>query len=395
MMELILIVVCITCGGLIIYHHVGYPLFLKWYSKSHPIKTVPKTLRGYRQAQNDSLRPSVTVVVPAFNESRWIAEKIRNLAALDYPKSQLTVIIACDGCTDDTVEIAEQTIQEAICSDTYFEVHSYTLNRGKVALLNDEMTYVQSEITAFSDVSALISLDALLIAEQHFMNPDVGVVNAQYQLLDQTNQGETNYWRYQGQVKLNEASLGSTLGAHGALYLFRTALFEPLSENTINDDFVLPMEIIRKGYLAHYEPNMVALELEPTQQESDFKRRLRISAGNMQQMIHLFELFSPRYKGVAFAFFSGKGLRLATPYLMLICFSCSLVLMHNFLFMILLLLQIFAYSLGALGVLFPRLFSYKICQLVTYIVAGHYANFIGGLRYLLGLENGRWARVNR
>ncbi|NMV11706.1 glycosyltransferase family 2 protein, partial [Vibrio parahaemolyticus] len=102
-----------------------------------------------------------------------------------------------------------------------------------------------------------------------------------------------------------------TIGSHGAFYTFRTHLFEPLEVSTINDDFILPMRIVLRGYSAIYEPNMLALELEQSSDDADFKRRLRISAGNMQQLMQLKKLLLPRYRGTAFAFLSGKVLRLA------------------------------------------------------------------------------------
>lgn len=394
MIDWILMFACLLSAALIVYHHVGYPIFLKWYSNRHPLKHVKETLRGYRDGKADRVRPTITILVPAYNEERWIADKIRNLASLDYPRDRLKVIIACDGCSDKTADIAQDTIQEAVCADTLFEVRVFEQNRGKLALINEQIKTIDSDITALSDVSALISIDALLVAEQHFKSPKTGVVNGCYKLMESLSAGEAKYWQYQTQVKQNEASLGSTLGAHGAFYLFRTHLFEPLPANTINDDFILPMEIVRKGYRAEYDSNMVALEMEATNEHNDFKRRLRISAGNMQQAIRLSDLFLPKHKGVAFAFFSGKGLRLITPYLMITCLVCSIALMEHPIFMAALCAQIAVYSAAILTLSFPHIFDYKVFKLLSYIVSGHYANFIGGLRYLIGLESGRWTRIN-
>ncbi|MBW3697798.1 glycosyltransferase family 2 protein [Vibrio sp. T187] len=395
MIDLILMAICFMSGALIVYHHVGYPLILRWYSRIHPSMKIKEVWRGYKVAEADLDLPSVTILVPAFNEEQWIADKIRNLAALDYPRNKLKVIIACDGCSDHTVNIAQMTIQEAICSDIHIEIHDHQQNRGKVAIVNEELQGIDSDITALSDVSALISLDALLIASEHFSDKTVGVVNATYCLCPSENQGEKSYWAYQTVLKQQEASFGSSLGAHGAFYLFRTHLFETLPSNTINDDFILPMQIVKKGYHADYDSNMVALEMEQTNEQNDFRRRLRISAGNMQQAIELFGLFNPRFKGVAFAFFSGKGLRLLTPYLMLTCLLTSLLLRHHVVFELLFWLQISVYITGVVGYLLPKKLSLKPITLVSYLVVGHYANFVGGLRYLLGFENSHWTRVNR
>lgn len=378
---------------LIIYHHFGYPLLLRWLAsrrKEHHHSEV----RGYQNNKTDRQRRSVTIIVPAYNEQRWIADKIRNLAALDYPRSQYKVIIACDGCTDDTVDIAQQTIQEAICSDTHFEILAYEKNRGKVALINHLMPTISSDITVFSDVSSLVAVDALLLADKHFQTYLVGVVNSQYCLMTAGSDGEDKYWRYQAKNQLGESELGANIGAHGALFAFRTHLFENLPQDIINDDFVLPMQIIRKGYIAVYEPMMVAIEQEPTQLHQDIQRRLRISAGNMQQAIHLADLFLPKYRGVAFAFASGKGLRLATPYLMIISLVCSLLLSSNPWFLAAFIAQVTLYLIALLGHLLPNIFKHKVCSLLTYLVVGHFVNLIGGLRYLFGLETGHWNKIN-
>lgn len=395
MIDIVLATLCLFAGVLIVYHHAGYPILLRWYAKRHPKTPVHENQRAYKAEEQDCKLPTVTILVPAFNEQAWIADKIRNLASLDYPKNKLKVVIACDGCTDKTVENAQMAIQEAICSDIYFEIHDHQLNRGKVATVNEELANIDSDITALSDVSALISLDALLIAGEHFKNPKVGVVNATYQLCPTGNEGEDAYWKYQTAVKEREASLGSSLGSHGAFYLFRTHLFSPLPSNTINDDFILPMQIVKQGYIAEYETRMVALELEETNTKADFKRRLRISAGNMQQAIELFSLFSPKFKGIAFAFFSGKGLRLITPYLMIVSLVCSFFLRDYLLFNFLFWAQIAVYTLGIIGYLLPKKLSIKPISLISYLVVGHYANLIGGIRYLIGLENTPWTRVNR
>lgn len=115
----------------------------------------------------------------------------------------------------------------------------------------------------------------------------------------------------------------------------------------------------------------------------------------MQQAIELFSLFSPKFKGIAFAFFSGKGLRLLTPYLMIVSLVCSFFLRDYLLFNFLFWAQIAVYTLGIIGYLLPKKLSIKPISLISYLVVGHYANLVGGIRYLIGLENPPWTRVNR
>ncbi|MCE7565589.1 glycosyltransferase family 2 protein [Aliivibrio fischeri] len=395
-MNLFLIIITSLSIGIVIYHHALYPILLRWFASRHPIKAIKPTCRNFAESKKDRTLPSITMIIPAYNESQWIAEKIRNLSCLDYPSSKLKIIIACDGCTDDTVTIAYNTIQEALCADTHFEILDFEHNRGKVALLNQLIPqYQSSDVIALSDVSALLSYDALLIAAKHFENKNIGVVNPTYHLLAPSSEGEKKYWEYQTLIKQQEATLGSSLGSHGAFYLFRSELFIQLESDTINDDFILPMMIVKQGYQAVYDPSILALELEHVVQEEDFSRRLRISAGNVQQLFRLITLFNPKYKGTAFTFFSGKGLRAMMPYFMLIAYIGSACLLSNPLFLIAFIGQTIGYCIGIISLFLPALFSNKYCQILAYLISGHTANLLGGLNYLLKKPTVPWTRVQK
>jgi cellulose synthase/poly-beta-1,6-N-acetylglucosamine synthase-like glycosyltransferase len=386
-MNALFVLVLLTLSiGSIIYHHIGYPLILRWYAKRCPPRQSPPASRRYRPCKSDQDLPSVTILLPAYNEAPWISEKIRNLASIDYPRDKLKVLIYCDGCSDETAQIARATIQEAICADTFYEVIENKLNRGKVAVLNQCIAQITTDICALTDVSALISVDALLLAAEHFNTPSVGVVNPSYRLLHHHYTGESQYWQYQQNMKQAETSLGSVIGCHGAFYLFRTHLFEPLAADTINDDFILPMQIVQQHYQAVYEPAMLAVELESTDQPDDFRRRLRISAGNMQQALRLWRLFNPRNLGIAFTFFSGKGLRLLMPYFLLLVLLLPLLRLEQPGYQAFLTAQCLFYLLALTGYLLPGTRNNKWIGAITYFVAGHTANLIGGWQYLLGLS---------
>src|SRR5690348_14673419 len=58
--------------------------------------------------------PAVTVVVAVHNEERVIARRLENLLRLDYPREKLEIIVASDGSTDRTNEIALQYRSQGI-----------------------------------------------------------------------------------------------------------------------------------------------------------------------------------------------------------------------------------------------------------------------------------------
>ena len=391
MLESIIVGITISSGLLVIYHHLGYPLILR-FLRRHKTSFLP-TLhqRHYQPEPQDRLLPTITLVMPAYNEQRWIADKIRNLSALDYPADRLAIIIACDGCSDATATIARQVAREAECRHLQIQVEEYQQNVGKVAVINRTMAQVDSELVGLSDISALISVDALLIAAKHFMNPTIGVVNSHYQLLNPGSEGEAAYWRYQSRVKSAEAALGSVLGAHGAFYLFRRDLFHQLAADTINDDFMLPMEIVAQGYRAEQVENITSLELERADSSIEKHRRQRIAAGNLQQLLRLKHLLMPRYRQLAFSFASGKGLRVVMPLLMLLSLSGSLWLAVNSIAWALLAgLQSSGYLLAGWQIRHQQPNCNRLQRTLAYLVSAHLASLSGSLRYLRGNHQGRW-----
>lgn len=379
---------------LVIYHHLGYPLLLKMLARSMPSSQAPTPMaRGYNSSESDHKLPTVAILMPAFNEEQWIADKIRNLATLDYPNDKLRIVLACDGCSDNTATIARETINETACQHLDLTVIEYAVNEGKVAVINKSMSLIDEDIVAMSDISSLISIDALLIAAMHFSDPKVGVVNSRYHLLKPT-EGEKKYWDYQCALQHREAKMGATLGAHGAFYLMRRELFTPLAADTINDDFMLPMSVVAQGYRGTVDDTICAVELEPTNVNQDFKRRLRIGAGNYQQMVRLVALLNPKYRGVAFTFASGKALRVIMPFLMLTAlFGWLWLAQFDVLFLIGAVAQVTVYALVVFIKLFKITPTNSMIATLCYLVSGHTANMIGTLRYIIGLEAGRWQRV--
>lgn len=301
--------------GLIAYHHLGYPALVRLLAW--------RLAKPARTGQQVGFYPSVTIIVPAHNEAAMIEAKIGNLVDLDYP-GELAVIVALDGCTDATRPLAEAELGRQ--RPGHVVLASYDRNIGKVAVLNDQIARASSDIVALTDASALVAPDALMAGVAPFADPAVGVVTGRYSVKGLDSHGEAAYWRYQSDVRASESALAGPIGAHGAFYLFRRSAWTPMPPDTINDDFVLPMTIVAAGLKAVFVPAIVATEGERSKSRQEFRRRIRIGAGNLQQVIRLARLGLPRHGWVAFAFLSGKGLRAILPFLLVAAMAASVVL---------------------------------------------------------------------
>ena len=394
MLDIIMVYILAIAIFLVIYHHVLYPLVLKKVTKNKT--NIPPIIknRHYIFSADDNNLNCFSIIIPAFNEAKFIADKIRNLSFIDYPNDRFELILLCDGCSDDTHNIASQTLNELACLDLNYQLVNFKDNRGKVAVLKDGVAKAQFDNIVFSDVSALLPVNSLLMLDSHFKNPAVGAVSGGYQFVKKGTVGEQYYWRYQSMIKARESSIASVLGAHGAFYALRKSCYEEVPAETINDDFLIPMNVIKLGYRVIYEPRVVAIELEQVNLEQDMSRRLRIAAGNFQQLVYLLPLLSPKYGWNAINFASGKALRAITPFILVVIFVSNIYLVSvHYVFLSLFVCQVFLYSLVMLINLFhisPQLAALK---LICYLVNGYWVALKGSLKYIFGLQKKNWTKI--
>jgi lipopolysaccharide/colanic/teichoic acid biosynthesis glycosyltransferase len=364
----------------IFYHHIGYPILLSYFSAHHPKSDV----------KCDDKFNKFIFIIPMYNEAIYVAEKIANLADLDYPKDYYEVLLLDDGSTDKTSALAKEAIKNH--PDLRIKIQSYPLNQGKVALYNLVIPNIPEDyILFFSDTSASLSTNVLQRANSYFNNPQIGAFCAKYQLKNQALTGEEYYWHYQNAIKSKESCLGTPIGYHGAGYALRKRLWKKLPANTINDDFVMPLKIIEQGFLGIYDEESFSTENEPSYAHLDWMRRVRIASGNIQQVFYLFPLLSPRQGYIAWMFFSGKVLRIFMPFFFMLLLISTLVLaVYNpFFFLPILLGQLLFYLIPILNYCFPT----KHFKIGSYFIKGHYALFMGWFYLLKRNTTPQWKRA--
>jgi cellulose synthase/poly-beta-1,6-N-acetylglucosamine synthase-like glycosyltransferase len=298
----------------VLYAYAGYPVVL-----------LLLRLFIHRPVRKSAIEPFVTLVIPAYNESTVIAAKIRNSVSLHYPADKFEVLIASDGSTDDTVEVAQRT-----ADGNCIRVLAFPQNRGKISVLNDAVREARGEIIIFSDASAILGSDSIRQLVANFADPAVGAVSGIYrvQRASEARLGtqEEIYWKYETFLKTQESKLASILGGHGQILGVRKNLYPFPAVGTINDDYVIPVRILAGGRRVVYEP--LAIAYEEAREMLGFQRRVRIMAGNIQQLREIKGLFWPPRILPLFFFLSHKVIRSVVPFFLLLltvsnCFLLS------------------------------------------------------------------------
>lgn len=123
--------------------------------------------------------PSLTVVVPAFNEGPGVVKTLESIFASDYPADRLTVIAVDDGSTDDTGLALERALSEAGArgwGDRLQVIH-LAKNQGKRGALYQGFKRATSDVIATVDSDSVVPPDALAnLVAPIARHPEVGGV---------------------------------------------------------------------------------------------------------------------------------------------------------------------------------------------------------------------------
>ena len=367
------------CLAILAYTYLGYPVLVWMLARCFG-----------RQPFKEAITPSVSLLIPSYNEEIHIEAKIRNSLALDYPRDQLEIVVASDGSTDRTNALAKAASTEGI------KLIAMPENIGKSAMLSKTVPQLKGEIVVFSDTSSELDGQALRLLMRNFADPSVGCVSGHYRFStaeDLRSHGEGLYWKYETLIKQDESRLHSILGAHGAFYAIRKELFYRLHHSTINDDYLIPMRIVEQGFRAVYEPQAHAWEQETASVEGEFARRRRIAAGNCQQMVELRHMLLPRFGWVSLCFLSHKVLRTLAP-LILVGLTLSSFWLPQPLLSWTIGLQVLLYGSAAVGYFFQRRGKlFRPLSPPLYFCMGNLAMLAGLARYCFSRNKSLWERA--
>jgi Glycosyltransferases, probably involved in cell wall biogenesis len=378
----------VLCVVLFIFPYTIYPgfllLFKAFFSKSSD-----------KNIDISTYQPKVTILVAAYNEEQVIADKIKNCLALNYPSNKIEILIASDGSSDKTEKIVNQFASD----NGNVKLLAYKIREGKVNVLNKAIFHCSGEIIFFSDANAMYNSNAIVNAVRHFNNPQVGCVAGEKRIVQNSNDNNVSgreglYWKVESLIKSMESDLDTVIGADGALYAIRRELYEELPKNTSVDDFLESMLIVIKGYKIAYEPEAFSLESSGESSGKEFNRKVRIAAGNFYNLKYLTSFL--KFNLRSFMFISHKLLRWISPFVLIFLTLLLVVLsIHSKPYQCLLLILLFTYLIGLMGVLFEKisLFRPKHFNFIGYFYLTVLSQLIGFIKFMDGSQKAIWEKM--
>ena len=369
------------CMAIVVYTYVGYGIVLYLLVFVKRLATKAKPLADI----TDDRLPEVTLMVCAYNEEDIIAEKMDNTRRLDYPSDRLHLVWVTDGSNDNT----------NVLLSAYPEVKViyFPERRGKAAALKHGIKEIDTEIVMMTDANTMLNPEAVREVARLMQDPKVGCVSGEKKVMarsdsDEAAQGEGLYWKYESTLKRLDSELYSAMGAAGELCVIRRQLMTDIPDDTLLDDFIISMEIVKKGYKIAYTSNAYAMEYGSADLHEESKRKRRIAAGGLQSCWRLRSLMNPlRHHVVAFQFVSHRVLRWTiTPVCLfaLVPLNTLLVLSgEGIVYTIIWILQILFYASAAAGVRISKYFIFMNL------------NVFRGMAYLFNNSTGMWEKAKR
>ncbi len=289
--------------------------------------------------------PSVSVVIPAYNEGPLVRDSVLSVAKSSYPWTKLEVIVVDDGSTDDTWQYIRQAVREAPV-----EVQSIRTprNRGKRHALHTGFRKATGEVWITVDSDTIVARDALKNGVSALVrDPRIGCVAGHVKVLNRNDSLITRFLKVSfslsfGFSRAYQSQLRGLLTTPGALSIYRASAVKPVLSRWIHQRFLgvmcltgedraLTNLITAQGFHSVFQSNAVVWSCMPVSYAGMARMFLRWARSNIRETVFLFSyLFRPFRADYLWGFRINSVLvasTLVVPYV-LIGQSCALMVTH-------------------------------------------------------------------
>ncbi|OLD35085.1 MAG: hypothetical protein AUI50_03685 [Crenarchaeota archaeon 13_1_40CM_2_52_14] len=289
------IIYYLTAAAVIVVYTLGLAILLG--AKTTPL---PRSLRR--------ANPSVSLVIPTYNEASIIRRKLDNVLQIDYPREKFEVIVVDSASTDQTRSIVNRFAEENGHKVNLVLIEQ-PVRRGKSEAINEAMRKVRSEILILTDADVTFSPDSVSRLVENIDGSEVGAVSGVEIPVGSRSflsNLESGYRRVYTAIRLAEASIDTPFMCESELSAYKTELLEPLRPGTVCDDVELTLTVRRKGFRAVYASNVPFFETEADKLGPKLKHKFRRGMNNQHALLQnssvLFSGNLGKYGKVVFPF---------------------------------------------------------------------------------------------
>lgn len=238
--------------------------------------------KAARAHYDDAYRPTISVVIAAFNEEKVIARTIRAVLANRY--DPLEIIVVDDGSKDDT----SGEVRRGFAENPKVRLLRQE-NGGKAAALNRGIAEATGEVIIALDADTIFGRRTIFNLVRHFANPLVGAVAGNVKVGNRIN--PLTYWQsieYVTSQNLDRrayAVINSVTVVPGAVGAWRReAILQAggYTTDTMAEDMDLTWRIRRIGWRIETDSDAIGYTEAPDSFRALFVQRFRWAFGTLQ-----------------------------------------------------------------------------------------------------------------
>ena len=358
-----------------IYPWFIYPLILLFLPpKNNRIKISKNNIR--------SLKPSITVILTAYNEEENIEKKILNIYESDYPLDKLKVIMISDGSNDNTLKIANSYLEHF----SSLTVVDYPRS-GRAKCHNYAESIANTDILLFTDSETQFATDFISNIVKPFIDPKVGISVGKLIFRDPYNsttaQSFKVFWRFELFLRWLEDRIGLFIFGTGACMAIRKSSYIKISSSS-DIDFILTLNVAKNNLISVFQSDAIAYDYVYPSSKAEYKARVRQVSRNFHGYLDFWKLKDfIKFPFFSFVLVSHKYLRWLSPFFLLLSLISSFFVFPDYrmilfvitFFLLILILYPGKYS-NLLGPLLP---IYNFCLIGRAFIHGSYLAIIGSI----------------
>lgn len=217
-------------------------------------------------AAKEAAEPTVSIVLPTYNEERIVETKLQNILSSSYPMKKVELVIV-DSSDDDTREIVREFFQDR--RRPVLRLIEEDERRGLAPALNEAYEAASNEMVVKTDCDSRIASNALHEAAANLADPSVGAVTGRNVDVIGGSDVEEGYRDIQSTIQTLESHVDSTLIFHGPFSAFRNSAISSIDPDSIADDTELALKIRKQGKRVIFDPAIEYMEAS----HSEFAKR--------------------------------------------------------------------------------------------------------------------------
>jgi cellulose synthase/poly-beta-1,6-N-acetylglucosamine synthase-like glycosyltransferase len=279
---------------------IGYQFLLTVYGYFNYIKSLKEKKEINQKEFN---YPTCSILIPAHNEEKVIANTIEAMLNLNYPKDKLKIVVINDGSKDSTKEIIEGYAAKD-SRVVLFDIPQGQGGKGKSRTLNLGIKSVDTEIVAIYDADNTPDPDALrYLVANLISDPELGGVIGKFRTVNKDRNLLTRFINietlsFQSMLQAGRWQMHNIATLPGTNFVMWNRIIQELDgwdEEALTEDSELSIRIYEHGYKIKFIPYAITYEQEPESWKVWLKQRVRWVRGNNYVISKFFKLI-PNFK---------------------------------------------------------------------------------------------------